>query len=253
MTTDETTPGTTADGTATAAGTTVDGSLSESERQELESLRSGKQQWLGERSKFEETSAENEELRKRLEAQGSQPPIQPGVDPIALEIQAQYQELYLRALQGDPHARFEIAKIEGVNRSLAQIRIDSQLAAMPQPVQGRVRAMLEQNQRLDVQTAREIVEGQIAREELQKRQSKEEEQRRIADETVRASTATGATSVRSAPPSTPENGTMKASDFNSRLAALKERADNGDAAAKAEALALGRKVDRGEITLVLNK
>ena len=253
MSTTETTPGTTADGTTTVAGTTVDGSLSESERQELENLRQGKQQWLGEKSKFEATSAELEEANRRLEAQTSPPPTQQGYDPITANVQAKYFELVLRAQSGDTDAQFQLAQIQGQQAQIHQVRRDSQLGMLSDELRPKVEALLQRNPNLDVPTARQIAEGDLARSKLRDYETKEAEARRLAEEQARASTATGTTSIRPAPASEVQTGTIKASVMQQRYADLNRRIKDGDRAAREEAFKLGNAIDSGTLKVILNE
>lgn len=250
--TTETTPGTTADGTpvTTGAGTTADGSLSEQERQELESLRAGKQQWLGEKTTYENTKAERDALARQIEAMSSQPPTQ-GVDAVTANVQARYQQLLIEAAQGDVDAQFRVAQIHGQQVALQKIEREAALSALG-GLRQKVEAVLNSNTNLTVAQAKTIVEGDEARARAKEYEDRAAEAKRQAEEAARGSTA-GVTSVRSAPVTETNRATMKSSEFNSRMAALNERINNGDKAARTEALKLGRQVDSGEITLILNQ
>jgi hypothetical protein len=244
------TPGTTTDGREPLAtpGTVAGGStVTDQERQELESLRAGKQQWLGEKTKYEQTQAElDEERRLRLEAQ-SQPPAS-AVDPITADVQGEYMNLLMQAAAGNPQARFQLAVLQGQQQEMARIRRDALISSLPGDERSEVETLLRSNPNLDVPTARTIVQGNQASKRLKDMEARDAEAKRIAEEMGRAGNL-GTASVRTAP-ATPTNGTMKASDFNSRLAALNQRIADGDRGARQEALNLGRQVDTGAITLI---
>jgi len=250
--TTEITPGKTADGTPPGAGTTADGSLSESERNELEALKKQKDQWLGEKTVYEQTKAEKEALAQQVDALTRQPPTT-GVDQVTANVQAKYQELLYRAqVLQDPDAQFQLALIAGNQQQLAQARRDGEISALPADEQDSVKELLRKNPNFDVALARQIVQGQNATKRVRDYEAKEEEARRVVEEQTRASGA-GVTAIRPAPNSEIKTGTMKASAFNAQMAALKKRVDDGDRGARQEALALGRKVDSGDITLILNE
>lgn len=243
-------PGTTEEGRAAepTPQNSADGStLAETERKELEELRAGKQQWLGERTKYEQTSKENQELAKQIDAMTSQPPT-PGVDPVAQNVLAEYEALVWRARNGDGGAQLQLAVIEGQKTILKQ----TLLAALPEDERPQVQAVLQQNPQLDVSTARSIVQGQRATQRLRELETKEAEAKRQAEEVARSGAA-GATSVRSVPGAALDENTIKASELRRRYDALNARVREGDRGARDEALKLSREVDTGKIKVILNE
>lgn len=240
-------PGT---GSAGAAGGTAAPAPTETER--LAKLEQEKQQWLGEKSVYERTKQENDLLQQRIEAMTLAPPTAPAVDSVQANVQAKYQELVARAYQGDPDAQFQLAMYHGQQQALQQTQRQSALNAVPADTRSEVESLLRVNPALDVPTAQRIAQGDRADKRLKEIEARETEDKRRAEESTRAG-AGGAATVRPAPASELKTGTMKASEFASRLRALKDKSDAGDMKARAEALTLGRQVDRGEVTLILNQ
>ena len=215
-------------------------------------LREEKQQHLAEKSTLERTKVENELLMQRIEAMTLAPPTAPAVDSVQANVQAKYQELVARAYQGDPDAQFQLAMYHGQQQSFRQVQVQSALNAVPADVRGDVETLLLSNPALDVPTAQRIAQGDRSEKRLKEIETREAEDKRRTEEAARAG-AGGATTVRPAPASELKTGTMKASEFASRLRQLKEKADGGDVKARNEALALGRQVDKGEVVLILNQ
>lgn len=254
MTTDQTT-GTTAQNGGDAAVTQTTGTSeaagrnAESEAERIKKLEAQVAQGLAEKATLEATKAERDALAQQLDAMSRQPPTA-GVDTVMANIQAKYQELLYRAqaLQ-DPDAQFQLALIAGNQQQIAQARHEGAIAALPADEQDAVKDMLRKSPNLDISTARQIVQGDLAKKRVRDYEAKEEEAKRFAEEQTRAAGA-GTTAIRSAPATDIKTGTMKASAFNAQMAALKAKVDQGDRNARNEALALGRKVDTGEIVLV---
>jgi len=90
------------------------------EAAELEALRAQKQQWLGEKSKYEDARRELEDLRTR----SSQPTTPPaGYDPMAQQV----NDLWLRAQQGDPEAQVQLiaATAQAAHQENERIRAEN--------------------------------------------------------------------------------------------------------------------------------
>lgn len=160
--TTEATPGTTAGGTPNGAGTTVDGSaLSDQDKQELEALRRQKEQWLGERTKYEEA-------QRALEAAAVTPPPTGDMDALAAQ---KFAELQYRAQNGDTDAAFQLRTLQATAQSLAQMQQQMAMSAIPADKHQAVRQIM-QERGVDPITAFELVRGR----ELQERQRQIENQ-----------------------------------------------------------------------------
>lgn len=227
-------PGTTVDSTATGtggtAGTTADSSsLSEEDRKELESLRAGKQQWLGERSQYEEEKRRNEDLERALIAArtGSPSTAANGQDP---RLAVAYANLIARAAEGQEDALIQLAQINAQNAVNQRLALETALAQIPLADQQRVRAICEANpgaiprQVYDQLKSEDAAKGMSQREkDLADREAKlkaqEEEQARLAQARANAGNAGAAATTRHVTgQELSERNPIKASEQQARIA-----------------------------------
>lgn len=237
-------PRTTAEGSAANAETprtTAEGSAPETSiSEELEQLRNQKQQWLGEKSRYEESNRELQEARARLaqyeqgQQSGYQPPTGPaGIDPRMVIARLQQR---INADPEDVDAIAALSSLQFAAQANQRAAFAEALLEVPDATRPKVRELsLKHNVTPDV--AKLILAGMNA----------ESQQKRIAEleaTNKQRSSPPTPTSVVTMPAKAADDGSvMTITDYQAKIAALEQQGRDR------EALELIGKVDRGEVRI----
>ena len=234
---DDKTAGTTADGTATASGTTVDGNAEiEALRKRAEQLEREKQQHLAEKSNYEAAKQRLAELEANL----TRPANGNGFNP--MRVQAMLAEDIQLASQGDEMAQYRVALAQAAaqgqqiaNQTQQQLEALEQLLTIPDSDRGRVKAISKEHG-VPPLIAHKILLGERATEAEARLQAREAELMSATNKKPVATAAIGLTAAQTA------DKAMKRSEFNALYQRLEQENPK-------EADALLRREDSGELQI----